>query len=224
MIRGLFLVFEGGEGSGKSTQAKLLAEWLSWEGYPVLITKEPGGDEDICRDIRQVLLNPVYLGKFSDRAEFLLFEAGRAQHVDMIIRPALCSGKIVISDRYQAGTFAYQVAARGACSESDFDYVNYLATMGLDPDFTFLIDIDPEIGLERSKAAGKRDRFELENIQFHRKVNEGFRKFCDPADGNCRVLDGKKSIEELHDEVIKILDLHPKLREHLKSLATIPPD
>ena len=207
MKKGVFIVFEGGEGSGKSTQAKLLAEYLSANGRPVLWTREPGGDSGICQDIRGILLNSEYKGKMSFRAELLLFEADRAQHVDRVIRPALEDGKIVICDRYEAATYAYQCAARKVCDVELFSEINNFATGKLKPDFIFWIDSLPEIGLKRNIDIKKSDRFEMEKIEFHQKVCEGYRDYFEnliPAD-LWKKLDGESPLEELHRQIVRIL-------------------
>ncbi|MEK7133096.1 MAG: dTMP kinase [Patescibacteria group bacterium] len=206
MARGKFFVFEGGEGCGKTTQAKLFFEWLKKNGHDVLLTKEPGGDEGICRDIREILLNKNYLGRFSERTELLLFEADRAQHVDFTIIPALESGKIVISDRYEASTFAYQCGGRKInCGE--FSRLNEFATKGLKPDFIFWLDIDPIIGLRRNMDAKKRDRLEMEDVAFHCRVRQGFIDYFDSLVNfnTWEHLSGRLSVKELHKEVLEII-------------------
>lgn len=202
--RGIFFVFEGGEGSGKSTQAKLLVDALQKAGIKILLTKEPGGDEGICRDIRKVLLNPDHKGAMSPRAEMFLFEADRAQHVDGTILPALEAGENVASDRYQASTDAYQCGARGLDARK-FREINRFATNELAPDFTFWIDIDPVVGLQRNKDAKKRDRFEMEDISFHKKVRSGYESYFNqlPRD-TWRRFDGHLSIPELHAQIIEV--------------------
>ena len=204
MARGKFFVFEGGEGCGKTTQAKLLFEWLK-KTHDVLLTKEPGGDEGICRDIREILLNKNYSGRFSERTELFLFEADRAQHVDFTIMPALESGKIVISDRYEASTFAYQCGGRKInCGE--FSRLNEFATKGLKPDFIFWLDIDPIIGLRRNMDAKKRDRLEMEDVAFHRRVRQGFIDYFKSfVDLNTWENLPDLSVEELHREVLEII-------------------
>lgn len=206
MAEGKFFVFEGGEGCGKSTQAKLLFEWLKKTGHNVFLTKEPGGDEGICRNIREILLNKNYLGRFSERAELLLFEADRAQHVDFTIKPALESGKILISDRYEASTFAYQCGGRGI-NWGEFLRLNEFATKRLKPDFIFWLDIDPRIGLRRNTDAKKRDRFEIEDINFHNRVRRGFIDyFKSSVDSDAlEKLDGRLSVEKLHKKVLEII-------------------
>ena len=201
---GKFIVFEGGEGSGKTTQARLLAEYLQKEGREVLLTKEPGGDEGVCKDIRSLLLNPKY--KMSPRAELLLFEADRAQHVESVIRPALEAGKIVISDRFDASTFAYQCGGRKLSCEL-FAAINKFATQELTPNFTFWLDIDPEIGLKRNVDAAKRDRFELEDLDFHRRVRKGFENYFQLYTTlKAARLEGVFAIETLHSQVLATLE------------------
>ncbi len=212
---GVFLVFEGGEGSGKTTQAKLLAEEIRKMGRNVLLTKEPGGDEGICRDIRKILLDPDYKVGMSERAELLLFEADRAQHVEKVILPALKSGDVVISDRYEAATYAYQCAARGVMGWGGYFHLNEFATgglrcdcsCGLRPDCIFWIDIDPTAGLQRNKDAKKRDRFEMEDISFHQNVREGYQGYFQgfATRGTWQKFDGSLSVEELHRQIMEAI-------------------
>ncbi|MBI2628015.1 MAG: dTMP kinase [Candidatus Niyogibacteria bacterium] len=202
MDTGKFIVFEGGEGCGKSTQANLLFEWLKKNGYDVLLTKEPGGDEGICREIRSILLNKNYQESFSERTELLLFTADRAQHVDFTIKPALESGKFVISDRYEASTFAYQCGGR-KIEPKNFLWLNRYAAKGLRPDFTFWLDLDPKIGLRRNMNTEKRDRFETEDVIFHNQVREGFVNYFQAINSySYKKLEGQLSIEELHQSVL----------------------
>ncbi len=200
---GKFIVFEGGEGSGKTTQARLLYESLKKEGRDVLLTKEPGGDDGVCKDIRQLLLNPKYQGLMSSHAELLLFEADRAQHVHAVIRPALEQGKIVISDRFEASTGAYQCGGRGL-KWPEFGRINEFAAQELVPDFTFWIDIDPKIGLKRNFDASKRDRFEMEDIEFHNRVRKGFDLYFDGIHPKkYQKLNGNLAIAELHAQILE---------------------
>lgn len=197
-----FIVLEGGEGSGKTVISAFLAEYLREHNYPVFLTKEPGGASGICTQIRELLLDPIYKGEFSHRAELFLFEADRAQHVEYTIRPALESGQIVISDRYEASTFAYQCVARGVCAPAEFKKLNHFATGGLQPDFTFWLDVDPEVGLARNKAAGKRTRFEMEDVEFHQKLRKGFQiYFSKLKKSKWQKLDAGLSLEELKKQI-----------------------
>ena len=203
----LFLVFEGGEGSGKSTQAKLLARYLESCGYPVLLTKEPGGNDELCGEIRKILLDPRHAGQINRETEFMLFEADRAQHVQRVIDPALADGKIVICDRYEASTYAYQCGGRNVCGSRDFELINGLATQGLRPDFTFWLDIDPEIGLRRNVEAKKRDRLEMEAVDFHQHVRNGYEYYFHNMveSEHWMKFDAQQSIEAIHSQIISVL-------------------
>lgn len=205
--RGLFLVFEGGEGSGKSTQAKKLKEYLEKLGHSVLLTKEPGGDDELCGEIRKILLDPRHAGKVNRQTEFMLFEADRAQHVNRVIDPALADGKIVICDRYEASTYAYQCGGSNVCGARDFELINGLATQGLRPDFTFWLDIDPEIGLRRNVEAKKRDRLEMETIDFHQHVQKGYVYYFDnmEEEGGWAKFDAQQDVEVLHNQIVSTL-------------------
>ncbi|MBI2024860.1 MAG: dTMP kinase [Candidatus Harrisonbacteria bacterium] len=206
--KGLFLVFEGCEGVGKTTQAKLLRDWLTSNGYKSVLTKEPGGDEGICSDIRKILLNEKY-GKSMDYvAEFLLFESDRAQHVGKIIKPALEMGHTVISDRYSAGTFAYQCVARKVCDIPEFRTIDNFATRKLEPSHIFWMDLDPAIGLKRNVAIGKRDRFEKEKLSFHQAVRRGYEEYFEYVAPRNRwtKLDASLPIDEIHWKIREILE------------------
>jgi len=184
---GMLIAFEGGEGSGKSTQAARLAEWLSERGVAVTTTHEPGATDFGAR-IRQILLDSPD-GSLTPRAEALLFAADRAHHVDTVIRPALDRGDVVITDRYVDSSLAYQGAGRALAME-DVRRLSRWATGGLRPDLTVLLDIDPEVGLARARAAGRaQDRLERESLEFHRRVREGFLALADAAPDHYLVVD-----------------------------------
>lgn len=165
---GLFLVFEGVEGSGKSTQARLLAGWLSAAGRDVVLTREPGGSP-AAEAIRAILLDRQF-GGLDPRAEALLFAAARAEHVAQVIRPALQRGAVVICDRYIDSSLAYQGAARGL-GVVEVAHLSAWATHGLHPDLTILLDLDPAAGLDRG---GRGDRLEHEPLAFHESVRQAF--------------------------------------------------
>lgn len=203
---GLFIVFEGGEGSGKTTQVTLLSEWLTTQGYDILVTKQPGGDESICKNIRSLLLDPQHFEKFSSRAEFLLFMADKAQHVDYVLRPALAEGKIIISDRYDASTFAYQVAARNSCTREEFEMISRYTLQGLEPHLTIWLDVDPVLGLQRNSAVPSQQlRFEKEDIDFHVRVRNGYQEFftntTDPS--SIFRVDANQLVEQSHETIIE---------------------
>lgn len=208
MKRGLFLVFEGGEGSGKTTQSKLLRDFLAREKHSVLLTREPGGDKGICRDIRKILLDENYAKTMDYFAEFLLFEAERAQHVGKIIKPALESGRTVISDRYNAATFAYQCVARKVCEIPEFRTMDDFATRKLRPDYIFWQDIDPIIGLKRNVAIGKRDRFEKEKLPFHQAVRRGYEEYFENVAPRNRwtKIDATLPVEAIHRKIIEVME------------------
>jgi len=205
-----FFVFEGGEGSGKSTQAKLFYEWLVKKGHNALLTKEPGGDDGVCAEIRKVLMDEKFHNQLTSKTEMLLFVADRAQHVEKVIRPALEEGKIVVCDRFDAANYAYQCGGRGIDSTTFFT-INDYAKDKLEPNFWFWIDIvDPRLGLERNFKAGKRDRFEVEDINFHYRVHQGYADFFKHISLYDRTyINGLFPVDEVHKQVLdSIKHLH----------------
>ncbi len=208
----LVFALEGNEGAGKGVQAKLLLDYLAKKGYKVFLTHEPGGHDPLCVRLRENL--KYHDGPISSRAEALLFWADRAQHVDLVLKPAQKSHDIILLDRYEAGTFAYQIWARGAGTVHDYLYINYFATQGFKVHFTNWLDIEPEIGLRRNINSGKRkDRFELENLDFHGKVREGFaeyfERFVEPHE--YKRFDAALPIDELHVQIVGTLEREFKL-------------
>lgn len=169
---GFFVVFEGGEGAGKSTQSVKLAAWLKLRGYEAVLTREPGAT-DIGMRIRSLVLDSGGDSAPSPRAEALLFAADRAQHVEKVIRPALERGAVVVSDRYIDSSIAYQGSGRDL-GKDEVAWVSQWATGGLKPDLTVLLDVDPAQGLHRAKAGGEGDRLEQERIEYHERVRETF--------------------------------------------------
>ena len=163
----VFISFEGGEGSGKSTQARLLAAFLSSKSLPVCLTREPGGSV-LAENIRSILLDNSSV--ISAKSEFLLFAAARADIVDSIIAPALSRNEIVVCDRFFDSSIAYQGFARGLDWEFIYN-VSLWASNNIVPDLTFFLDVPPAVGLER---AGSTDRLEAEPLEYHEKVREGF--------------------------------------------------
>ena len=202
MKKGLFITFEGIEGCGKSTQARMLKEFLIKAGKRVFLTREPGGPK-IAEEIRKMLLS-VNNKEMLPQTEVLLYMASRSQHTGEWIIPELEKGKIVISDRYYDSTFAYQGAAREIDGKL-IDTIRRYATFGLVPDITFLVDLPEEIGLSRILAKDA-DRLEQESMEFHKRVREGFLVLARNEPERFVVLDGKKSIKEIHKEVIKIMN------------------
>jgi dTMP kinase len=194
--RGEFIVFEGGEGSGKGTQIRLAREFLEKEGHDVLVTREPGGTE-LGERLRQTLLDGK-LQHVDARAEALLFAASRAQHVVSVIRPALEEGKVVLCDRYLDSSIAYQGAGRGL-GEHDVLTLNTWATQGLFPDLVILLHLDPEQGLAR--AEGEADRIESEEGAFHDRVAEAYLHIADEHPERVVVIDAADPPEVVHERV-----------------------
>ena len=188
----MFITFEGGEGSGKSTQARSLFRRLVKEGVPAVLTREPGGTTLGKRLARYLKWGERSL---SPTAELLLFDASRAQLVDEAIRPALDRGKWVVCDRYADSTIAYQGYGRGLGLVL-VKAANNAATGGLTPDITFLLDMPAEMGLAR-KAGARSDRFEQEEIAFHRRVREGYLKMAADEPKRWLVIDGTKPKDEI---------------------------
>ena len=194
---GLFITFEGIEGCGKSTQSKALRRRLSRRGLPVRLVKEPGTTA-VGRVVRRLLKHKLEVA-LSPSTEMLLFEVARAQLAEEIIRPALDKGEIVISDRYGESTLAYQGYGRGVDLEI-IRTINKAATGGIQPDLIILPDIDPAQGLKRKGAASVRDRFEREELAFHRRVRQGYLEMAHSEPGRWLVIDGtlpQRSLGEL---------------------------
>ncbi|MCB1214294.1 MAG: dTMP kinase [Deltaproteobacteria bacterium] len=201
----LFITLEGIEGSGKSTQTKLLAQALEKQGASPLVTREPGGSL-LGQDLRKILVQGKP-GDLSKEAELFLYLADRAQHVDRVIKPALASDKIVLCDRFTDSTLAYQGYARGLDLEN-LKHLNLQATQGLQPDLSFLLDCPAEVGLKRShqrleKELSSESRFEKEDLSFHQKVREGFLKLAQSENQRFVIVDGQKDPELLHQILIQ---------------------
>ena len=200
--RGIFISLEGVEGAGKSTQAKLLAEYIAELGYLFVLTYEPGGTP-IAQQIRNILLEPRNID-MTDTTELLLYLASRAQHVGKLIQPALAEGKLVICQRFSDATFAYQGYARGFDLEL-LERMNKVATGGLEPDLTILLDMKAEDGLSR-KQLDHRDRLERESIDFHNKVREGYLIIARSSPQRVKVIDAEGSIKGVHLRIRKCID------------------
>lgn len=199
--KGLFITFEGVEGSGKSTQIDLLAEFLSEKGYEVVSTREPGGTA-IGDKIRKIVLNPDFT-EMDFKAEALLYAANRAQHVAEVIAPALAQGKIIISDRYTDSSLAYQSFGRDL-DQKKVENISEWATGGLEPDLTILLDIPADKGLKRTSRS-LADRIEQENIDFHDRVSKGFLKLAKKFPKRFKVIDATKDVDQIHQEVVKLV-------------------
>jgi dTMP kinase len=202
-MRGLFITFEGGEGSGKSTQLRLLGRRLRAFPGEVVETRDPGGTT-IGKEIRTLLLSRES-APMAEAAELLLYEASRAQLVREVISPALARGAIVLSDRFTDSTLSYQGYGRGL----DLDLIkrlNQLAAAGLRPDLTLLLDVDPRVGLDRcARVAGteamSRDRIEQEPLGFHQRIREGYLALARQEPERIRVIDARQSVAEIEAAV-----------------------
>ena len=203
--RGLLIAFEGGEGAGKTTQARLLAIWLREQGYDVIATQEPGATKVGMR-LRALLLDTAHTG-MSPRAETLMYAADRAEHVDSLIRPALERGAVVVTDRYVDSSLAYQGRGRNL-PIAEIAGLNQWATGGLRPDLTILLDLPPMAGLVR--RAPSADRLEAEPTEFHQRVREGFVALARAEPQRYLVLDATRPPEQLSREIQdRIRDMLP---------------
>ena len=197
--RGFFITFEGGEGSGKTTQCKRLAIDLEKAGYGILLTHEPGGTP-ISEQIRGILLNREHREMVST-TELLLFAAARAQHVSERIVPALDEGRIVISARFADSMVAYQGYARGLELEL-IHHLNRIATQGLTPDLTIVLDLPVEIGLERARQSRESmDRMESERIEFHKRLRDGFLTIACQEPDRIKVIDVQVNPDRVYEQI-----------------------
>jgi dTMP kinase len=207
---GTFIAFEGGEGTGKSTQSKMLKEWLEARGEKVVLSREPGGT-DLGQGLRKILLGHE-TGAISPRAEALLYAADRAHHVFSVIRPALANGDVVITDRYFDSSIAYQGAGR-VLSPGEVARISRWATESLFPTLTIVIDLPAEIGIGRLK---NRDRLEAEPIAFHERVRQEFLQIARLDPERYLVVDGTQSIDAIHNEITKRIALIPSISHEEK--------
>ena len=205
---GKFITFEGPDGSGKTAQLDILADEFIKEGYPILRTREPGGTP-IGDQIRATLLDLKNTAMI-DRAEALLYQAARAQLVDEIIKPHLAQGGIVISDRYADSTLAYQGYGHKNTVASLEDIINY-ATGGLIPDLTILLDLAPEVGLQRRLDAGGFNRLDSYDIDFHHRVRKGYLELVQADPLRWVVIEADRPFTEVQD------DLRSTLQKYLNN-------
>ncbi len=199
----MFITFEGPDGSGKTTQIRLLTGWLRGQGYEVIVTREPGGT-DIGDQIRDVLHDPDNIA-MNARTEILLYSASRAQHVAQLVRPALAAGKIIVSDRYADSTLAYQGYGRGLHLETLMT-ITLFATDGLLPDLTLYLDITPEEGLRRRQLGGDEwNRLDAEALEFHQQVRDGYLELIKQEPRRWVVIDAARSEEEVQAEIRAVI-------------------
>ena len=196
-LGGLFIVLEGGDGAGKTTQSRLLDQWLTSQRISHLMTREPGGS-GLGQRIRELVLFPDS-AEICPRAEALLYNADKAQHVEQVVIPALREGKVVVCDRYIDSTIAYQGAGR-VLDPEEVAPLGRWATAGLVPDLTVLLDVDPSEGA--GKIAAK-DRMEAAGEEFHRRVRQHFLDLADTHPERYLVLNARKRREEIRDAISK---------------------
>ncbi|MBI5101272.1 MAG: dTMP kinase [Nitrospirae bacterium] len=201
-MKGVFISLEGIEGTGKSTQSRLLASALRALGRPVTETAEPGGTPISLR-IREILLSTDSLGMIP-LTELLLYNAARVQHIEEVIAPALTRGEIVITDRFSDSTVAYQGYGRDIDLKL-IDSLDAVSTNRLRPDLTVLLDLDAETGLRRNKEINKDDRLEREDISFHEKVRRGFISIAAKESDRVRIIDCSEGIGEVHKKIVAMV-------------------
>ena len=200
-MKPLFISFEGGEGSGKTTQIKSFEKWVQDNYGDCVVTREPGG-VGISEQIREILLNPENK-KIIGMTELFLYEAARTQFVYELVKPHLEGNTSVISDRFFDSTTAYQGYAREIDTRF-IDYLNYSATQGLTPDLTYLLDIPVDVGLKRAGKRDKFDRLDSESREFHEKVRNGFLQIAEENPSRVVVVNAEQSLEEVSKDIINI--------------------
>ncbi|MGN0368131.1 MAG: dTMP kinase [Wujia sp.] len=202
-MKAMFISVEGADGSGKSTQIELLKNYLEQQGYDdVLITREPGGTK-ISEAIREIILNKDYT-EMGYMTEAMLYASARAQLVSEVILPALEAGKAVISDRFVDSSAVYQGMARNLGVERIYE-LNAFALQGLMPDLTIHLDIPAVKGLARAKDRAELDRMELESIEFHEKVAQGYRDLAKRFPKRIHTIDATQSIEAIHTQIVELV-------------------
>jgi dTMP kinase len=209
-MQGRLIVFEGVEGSGKTTQIARSQSWLEQSELGqalrakglishTLVTREPGGTE-IGQEIRQLLLNPASRSPVSSQTELLLYAADRAQHVEQVLRPQLAAGALILCDRYTDSTLAYQGYGRGL-SRSLIHQLNQIATQGLESDLTLWFDLEVEQGLARTHRRGSADRIEQSGIEFHQRVRQGFQDLAATYPQRIVRIDAAADLEDVTRQV-----------------------
>ncbi len=197
--RGFFITFEGTDGAGKTTQIRHLSAELRQAGYDICLTREPGGTH-ISEQIRDMLLNPDH-SEMAATTELLLYTASRAQHVSEVIKPALEAGKIVISSRFADAMVVYQGYGRGLDLER-INRLNRIATDGVTPDVTLVLDLPVEIGLQRvRKRRGGLDRLEREKIEFHQRLRDGYRALAEQEPQRIKIIDAQASPKQVYTQI-----------------------
>ena len=201
-VRGKFITFEGCDGCGKSTQLKMLSDYLTKENVPHIFTREPGGGK-ISEAIREILLSGKN-AEMTDECEALLYAAARVQHLSDRVEPALAKGELVICDRYVDSSLAYQAYARGL--GVDFiGGINAFALKNYLPDVTVFIDLTPEAAFKRKHGADENDRMELAGMAFHQRVYDGYKKLANENPDRFVCVDGNMTPQEIFEEIVLVL-------------------
>lgn len=200
----MFITLEGVDGSGKTTVAKALIKILKDNGYDVICTREPGGNK-IAESIRSIILDTTNTD-MDARTESLLYAAARRQHLVDVIEPALKARKLVICDRFIDSSIAYQGYARNIGPKL-IEYINDFAIVGVRPDLTFLIDVKPEVGLKRINNDKSREinRLDLEEIDFHKSVYNGYQQLAEKETNRIKVIDGERPVEKIVTDIYQII-------------------
>ncbi len=203
-MQGIFISMEGPDGSGKSTQISLLEKHLRDIGYEeIIITREPGGTR-ISEAVREVILNKEYT-EMGYMTEALLYASARAQLVSEVIAPALKCGKAVVSDRFVDSSVVYQGMARGLGVENIYN-INSYAIQGIMPDITIHLDLPAEVGLGRARGRAELDRMELESVEFHKKVAQGYRDLAKLSPDRIKTIDATLPVEKIHEIIAGYVD------------------
>lgn len=199
MKKGCFITFEGADGCGKTTQSKLVQEYLENSGYEVIWTREPGA-KGLGQNIRELLLH--YDGEVAPMCEAFLFLADRAQHIEHLIKPAVNAGKIVVCDRHTDSTIAYQGYGRGE-DIKQLKYLNSLATGDIKPDLTFVFDVSTEVAQKR--VGDEKDRMESAGMEFHKKVRYGYLEIAKQEPDRVKVIDANNGIDKVFEDTKRVL-------------------
>lgn len=198
--KGFFVTFEGGEGCGKSTQTQLFSQFLKQQNISYFSSREPGGT-NFAEYIRMLVKDPTFDDK-SELSEILLFEAARSDVMDKIVKPTLASGGVMVLDRFYDSTLAYQGYGSGMDKDT-INYLNKIASDGIEPDLTFYLKISPEIAFERKKG-DKLDNFELKGLEFHKRVEQGFDEIAKENKHRYVIIDATKDKNEIQKEIKEI--------------------
>ena len=201
-MKGKFITFEGGEGVGKTTQLRMIKDYLAKKGVDAVFLREPGGNA-ISEKIRGIILDRAN-SAMTGMCEAMLYSAARAQLCEEVIRPALEEGKLVVCDRFIDSTFAYQGVARGLGGDK-IDMLNNLACSDLMPDLTVFLDLEPELAFQRKGGADADDRLEQEGMDFHIKVYEGYKLACKKYSERIVDIDCSSSAQDTHEKIVDAL-------------------